>query len=401
MAHPAINWIGWAMALLFLLPHIRSWRRTYVLMGGIDSALIRQTLYLCRFTGNLYILLAALAMIGLLVGISIIGPPIRSGVIAVMVSASLVPVLRLALPPAALFLAGSGDRASTLFFRLNAATPLRVVALLDPQRMGPVGRMLRLDLMRTSTEDTWKSMVHRLIDIAPVFVVDTVHRTGPLRYEAFLMLAPERAARTVFISNDEGACPSLLEAGIDPSVYAIPITRADDMEEATLRLLRMFSGSSPEQEKRIRTPSRTPVVREDWESLPSVLMIALVDGLDGDFLLDEARRTDKSLIALAAPLSSLNEDAAELSIELSWDFSRDPRLVGLYLQTTGLAMVRREFLLEHPDLLGINVPSVSPQKMSFDDLNRPEPVGVAMYELCREWRKRAKQNGLEFRFAQK
>ncbi len=168
----------------------------------------------------------------------------------------------------------------------------------------------------------------------------------------------------VFISNDEGACPSLLEAGIDPSVYAIPITRADDMEEATLRLLRIFS-RSPEQKRTIHTTSRTPVVREDWDSLPSVLMIALVDGLDGDLLLDEARRTDKSLIALAAPPSSLNEDAAELSIELSWDIFRDPRLVGLYLQTTGLAMVRREFLLEHPDLLDINVPGISPQKMSL------------------------------------
>jgi len=276
---------------------------------------------------------------------------------------------------------------------------MRVVALLDPGQMGPVGRMLRLDLMRTSTEDTWKSMVHRLIDIAPVYVVDTVHRTGPLRYEAFLMLAPERAARAVFISNDEGVCPSLLEAGIDPSEYAIPVTREDDMEVAAIRLLRIFSGQ-PEK-KMVRTQSRAPVVREDWESLPSVLMIVLADGLDGDFLLDEAHRTDKSLIALAAPLSSLNQDAAKLSLELSWDFSRDPRLVGLYLQTTGLAMIRREFLLEHPDLLDINVPCVSPQKMSFDDLNKPEPVGVAMHELCRAWRKRAKQNGLEFRFAQK
>jgi len=399
IAHPAINWISWAMAVLFLLPHVRSWWRTHVLMGGIDSALIRQTLYLCRFTGNLYILVAALAMMGLLVGICIIGPPVPSGVIAVMMSVALVPVLRLALPPAVLFLAGSSDRANALFFRLNSAIPMRVVALLDPGQMGPVGRMLRLDLMRTSTEDTWKSMVHRLIDIAPVYVVDTVHRTGPLRYEAFLMLAPERAARAVFISNDEGVCPSLLEAGIDPSEYAIPVTREDDMEVAAIRLLRIFSGQ-PEK-KMVRTQSRAPVVREDWESLPSVLMIVLADGLDGDFLLDEAHRTDKSLIALAAPLSSLNQDAAKLSLELSWDFSRDPRLVGLYLQTTGLAMIRREFLLEHPDLLDINVPCVSPQKMSFDDLNKPEPVGVAMHELCRAWRKRAKQNGLEFRFAQK
>jgi hypothetical protein len=242
-------------------------------------------------------------------------------------------------------------------------------------------------------------MVHRLIDIAPVFVVDTVHRTGPVLYEAFLMLSPERAARTVFISNDEGVCPSLLAAGIDPSEHAIPVTSTDDMEEAVLRLLCVLS-TRPKNEI-ARTQSRIPVVREDWDALPSMLMIGLAEGLDGEFLLAQARHTDKGLIALLVPLSSLSQDAAMLSVELSWDFSRNPRLVGLYLQTSGLAMVRREFLLEHPDLLDIHVPCVSPQRMSFEDMNKPEPVGVAMHKLCQGWKKAAEHHGLEFRFARK
>ncbi|OGF63823.1 MAG: hypothetical protein A2Y62_03525 [Candidatus Fischerbacteria bacterium RBG_13_37_8] len=71
-------------------------------------------------------------------------------------------------------------------------------------------------------------------------------------------------------------------------------------------------------------------------------MIALVDGLDGGFLLTEARKTDKILIALLVPFSSLDEDASKAAIELSWDFSRNPHLVGLYLQDTGLVMVGRK-----------------------------------------------------------
>lgn len=400
MDHPAITWIGWAMALLFLAPHARSWWLTYVLLGGIDGDMVRQMLHLCRFTGHMRILGLSVVAMSSLAGIRILGAPIPSGIMAAMVSTALVPFLRLTLPPAVLFLAGSGDRANALFFQLHlSVSPLRVVALLDPHRMGPLGQMLRLDLMRTSTENTWKSMVHRLIDIAPVYVSDTVHRTGPVRYEAFLLLAPERSARTVFICNDDGKCPSLLAEGIDPSEHAIPVTPVNDMDQAVLRLLHV-SSTLPKSEN---MPSRrvTPVLAENWDSLPSVLMIGLADGLDGGFLLSQARNTDKELVALLVPLSSLGQDAAKVSIELSWDFSRNPRLVGLYLQSTGLAMVRREFLLQNADLLDVHVPGLRPGSMSFEDLNKPEPVGAAVYELCARWRSAAERCGLEFRFARK
>ncbi len=400
MDHPAITWIGWMIALLLLAPHARSWWRTYVLLGGIDIALIRQTLYLCRFTGNLYILIIVLAQIGFLIYIPLFGFQIPSGAMALMVCVSLVPLLRLCLPPAILFLAGSGDRANALFFQLHlSVTPLRVVALLDPQQMGTVGRMLRLDLMRTSNDNTWKSMVHRLIDIAPMFVIDTVHRTGPVCYEVFLMITPERAGRTIFISDDEGVCPSLLEEGIDPSEHAIPVVQKDDMVEAVHRLLYVLN--TLPRSKISNSHSRIPIVPEDWNSLPSVLDIGLAEGLDGEFLLAQARSTDMTLIALLVPLSTLDENAAKVSIDLSWDFSRNPRLVGLYLENTGLVLVRREFLLQHPKLLDIDIPSLSPQTISFEDLNKPEPVGAAVHELCVKWKETAELRDLEFRFASK
>ena len=399
MNHHAITWLGWTMALLVLVPHARSWWRTYALLGGIDGALIRQMLHLCRFTGNLRILAAPFALIGFIVCALAFGLPVPLGVIAMMTSVALVPVFRLTLPPAVLFLAGSSERANALLFRLHfAAAPLRVVALLDPQRMGAVGQMLRLDLMRTASESTWKSMVHRLIDIAPVYVVDTVHRTAPIRYEAFLMLAPERAGRTVFLSDDEGSCPSLLAEGLNPSEHAVPVTRPDDMEEAVREMLHVAS-TLPKRANNTRR--RTPVVPENWASLPSVLMIGLVDGLDGNFVLAQARETDKDLIELLVPLSSMNERAANVSMELSWDFSRNPNLVGIYFETTGLAVVRRHFLLEHSDLLDVRVAGIDPQNMSFEDLNRPEPVGVAVHQLCLGWKRAAQQRGLEFRFAKK
>jgi hypothetical protein len=339
-----------------------------------------------------------LVMMGYLVCIPIIGIHIPSGVMAVLFSVALVPLLRLSLPPTILFLAGSGDRAHTLFFQLHlAVTPLRIVALLDPRQMGPLGQLLRLDLMRTSDDKTWKSMVHRLIDIAPLFVIDTVHRTGPIRYEAFLMISPERAGKTIFVSDDDGNCPSLLEVGVDPSEHAIPVARIDELVEAVHQKLHVLNTLPRSEVTRIQ--SRTPVVSEDWDSLPSLLDISLAEGLDGKFILAQAQSTNMSLIGLVMPLSLLNENTAEVLIDLSWDFSRNPRLVGLYLENSGLVLVKREFLLQHPELLNIFVPGLSKQTLSFEDLDKPEPVGTAVHQLCVTWKKAAEQRNLEFRFA--
>lgn len=400
MDHPAMTWIGWTLALLILAPGAHSWYRTHLLFGRIDGHMIRQMLYLCRFTGHLRVLGLSIAAILCLISIRIFGVPIPSGVMAAMVSVALVPFLRLTTPPAVLFLAGSSNRATNIFWRLNLMVrPLRAVALLDPHRMGPLGKMLRLDLMRTSSENTWKSMIHRLMDIAQVYVADTVHRTGPVRYEAFLLLAPERAMRSVFICGDDGQCPSLEEEGIDPSQYALPVTMAEEMGEAVLRVLEI-SRALPR--KQVTSSSKgLPMVAEDWGSLPSMLMIELTDGLDGGYLIERAQNTDKDLIALLVPFSSVEQEAAKTLMELSWDFSRDPLLAGIYLKSTGVAMVRRQFLLQNVELLDIHVRGLRPGAIALEDLNNPEPVGVAVHDLCVKWREAAAQRGLEFRFARK
>lgn len=141
-----------------------------------------------------------------------------------------------------------------------------------------------------------------------------------------------------------------------------------------------------------------PVVPEDWDSLPSVLDISLAEGLDGKFILAQARSTNRSLIGLLLPISILDENTAKVSVDLSWDFSRNPCLVGLYLENSGLVLVRREFLLQHPELLDIYIHSLSPQTLSFEDLNKPDPVSAVIHQLCVQWRKIAKQSNLEFRF---
>src|ERR1700752_2640628 len=151
MDHPTITLIGWVMAVLFVVPQIWGWWRTYKLFGGIDHALVRQMVHLCRFTGHMRILTLSVVAISGLIGIRILGAPIPSGVMAALVSTELVPFLRLTLPPAILFLAGSCNRSNSRFYQLHrSASPIRVVAFLDHQGMAPLGQLLRLLHKHTS-----------------------------------------------------------------------------------------------------------------------------------------------------------------------------------------------------------------------------------------------------------
>lgn len=400
MNQTIISAIGWTLAILILLPHVHGWIRTNAFFGGISYSIIRQMFHLCRFTGHLLIFGIGLMSITFLVIIRILGAPIPSGIMAAMIAVSIVPFVRSLMPPAVLFFAGSSDRATSLFSKISlSVTPLRIVALLDPKRMGITGHLNRLDLMRTSNEKTWKSMVHCILGIAPVHVIDTVLRTGPVRYEANLMLTPERARHTVFICDDDGECPSLLAEDIDPKEYAIPVYRVGDMNSAVFRILKMFRWLPKREKEKYRKVN--PVVAENWESMPSLLMIILAEGIDGELLIRQVRNTDKELIAFLLPFSCLNDESAKLSIDMSWDFSRDTGLVGLYLQKTGLVLVRPYFLLQNKDLLDIFVNNLSSGTMSDEDPINPEPVGVAVHELCVKLKKVAKQHNLEFRFSNK
>ena len=394
------SWIGCTVALLLLLPQALTWRRTVSLYGRVDRRLIRQMLHLCRYTGHRWIVILSFLLIGWIAWITLAGMPVPPGVMATVVAVALVPLLRVTLPPGILFLAGSGQRATGLLSRLHrSAVSLRVVAGLDYRWMGPFGGMIRLDITRATNDSAWRSVVSRLIDIAPLIVIDTVGRTGPCRYEASLVSTPERIGRTVFVCDENGRCPSLEAEGIDPAEHAVPVIYAEDLEKTVRDVLRR-SGPPPTG----RTiPSRvsTPIIEENWKSLPSMSMIALVDGLDGRFLLAHARNSDKDVIGLLTPHSSVDEATAKASKKLLWEFPRNPRLVGLFLETSGVTLVRRDFLLKLPQLLDLHVEGIRPGQISMEDLNRPEPITAAVYKLCIAWSKEAKRRGLEFRFVQK
>ena len=395
-----IPWIGCGMALAVALAFALTWRRTVSLYGRIDCDLIRQMLHLCRYTGHRWYIVLSFLLMGMFtcvtVAATVAGVAVPPGIIAMVVATALVPPIRVMLPPGILFLAGSGQRATRLFFRLSLSVPLRVVAGLDYHWMGPFGRVSRLDITRATKDSAWRSVVSRLIDITPLIVIDTVERTGPCQYEASLVSTPERVGRTVFICDDDGRCPSLEAVGIDPAEHAIHVIYAENMEKTVRDILR---GSGPPPAGKIPSSASTPIIEETGDSLPSMSIIALVDGLDGRMLLAHALDSDKDVIRLT-PHSSVDEATAKASAELLWEFPRNPRLVGLCLRVSGVTLVRRDFLLTLP-LLDLQVEGIRPELTSMEGLNRPEPITAAVHRLCLAWSKEARRRGLEFRFMQK
>lgn len=410
MSSALTSWIACAVALLLLLTYARAWRRTAALPGGINPAMIRQMLRLCRYTGHWwYLFLSFLALSLLLAGLvalAFLGVPFPLGIVAVGVAVPLVVPFRVMLPPGVLFLAGSGDRATGLFFRLGSAVPVRVVAGLDYARMGPFGLMARLDITRAANDDAWRSVVSRLVDIAPVIIIDTVERTGPCLHEASLVSTPERVGRTVFICDENGRCPSLEAVGIDPAEHAIPVIYPESLEEAAAGKLadavrfKMRGPGLPPAGRAVQPPASAPVIIEDPDSLPSLLVIGLMDALDGGVLLARARDSAQDVIGLLTPLSSLDEVGGEPLIRWLWEFPRNPRLAGLYLQASGVALVRRDFLLDQRELLDLHVAGSRPGLLTMEDLNSPEPITAAVARLCLTWSQEAKRRGLEFRFIQ-
>ena len=94
-------------------------------------------------------------------------------------------------PPAVVLLTTSTPGSGRIFSSMRRSiSPLRCVALLDYRRLGLLHLLPSLnDNLRTRNARIWKSIVHQLIEIAPIVVVDARPESGPVVDEAFLIVA--------------------------------------------------------------------------------------------------------------------------------------------------------------------------------------------------------------------
>lgn len=119
-------------------------------------------------------------------------------------------LMMIILPPSAIVLASSSFQSRWLLETIVwGFKPLRVITLLDASRLGTILIAARHDNLRRFGGQSWQPIVHRLIDIAPLVIVDARIFTPQVREEIEYMLQPERVRRAVFIINDDRSAPGL------------------------------------------------------------------------------------------------------------------------------------------------------------------------------------------------
>jgi hypothetical protein len=303
---------------------------------------------------------------------------------------------RCAQPPAVLLLGSSSPRTMELVKRFGATIlPLRIVALVDygvPWRLNPLAW---IDNLRTSDWTAWKSVVISLIDLAPVVVIDTCGESRSVAQETSLMLEPNRIRKAVFLTDGLGEYPALSANGIDPYAHGLRLLTVDEMDER-LAHYRLGRGYLPSP---IELPSKDPhypLVKEDWQNLPSVLMVGHAGDFDSRWLIDTALRSGKDLLACASPWFDISRSGAEHLLGLNWEFIHDARLAAIMIRGQEI-VVRIAFLREFAS----NLPTVSalgPRRpLTFEELNQPHPVDAAMWECADAIENIAKSHGWKIR----
>jgi hypothetical protein len=391
---------GFAGSLLLML--LRVCWTTVRFFGGLPVGAVSQMLRFTFHSQSLYReTLPALLGPAIAAGIWLpFGARLPRPMIAFLVATfaqSVFLLVRSLQPPVALFLGGSSPAAADLLVRINTVLwPLRCVALLDPVRMHFLQRNAVGDNLRTRDPRLWKSIVHGLIETTPIVVVDTRKASGPLAQEAFIVLAPAHAAKVAFITGEDRRAPALDVHRIDPRRHALTCVT----EEELIPLLwdwtqTRHSLPQPLDGRTLRPRALEP---ENFENLPTVLAVILVDGFDSEGVVHEALASGRQLLHLSTPLSRFEQQDAQWLLELSWEFVHNPDLAVMIFDESARALIRISYLREVGNSLQQRRVQGLVPPFSFSQLDQPEPIWAAVRGFLMELAEQAKASGREVRY---
>jgi hypothetical protein len=389
-------------AIQFLRLLVQSWWRTRLVFGGFPLGASWQLLRLMRHSRRIYWELLA-SLLGIFWTLLVwfvfraIWPRPMIAVFVLILTQSILVLFKSLQPPVALFLAGSSQYAADLLVQINiAVSPLRCVAFLDPKRMHFLQRNAMGENLRTKDPQLWKSIVYRLVEMTPIVVLDTRGESKGILQEAFIMIDPRRASKAVFITDNNGRAPALEAHGIHPANHALTCVTEDEL----IPLLRDRSESpvSTPQPVSWGTAGHDEVlVPENWEGLPSVLVIMLLDFFDSSEAIRHALSSGKGLLQLVAPCSDFEPQDIRWSMEFSWEFVHNRKLALMIFETSARALIRISFLRE----VGHRVPRRAARGLgppwTFEKLNQPEPVWSAVCDFLGDLKRYAEEIGLQVR----
>jgi len=296
---------------------------------------------------------------------------------------------RFALPPAVLVLTGSNTQGFSLLNKVHRAIwPLRVVALLDYSTWAGYGQ----DNLRTNSPHVWRSIVHQLIDIAPIIIVDTRAQSASVEDESFVMLAPERVGKAAFISELDGNCPTLSKHGIRPRDHALPAYTEHELISRLPRLIRSAEGLTFGRSDSLRHIAGNSIIQEGLETIPSRLIYGIVDSFSSKEMYLLAAQSGKDLLVVDFPGPGIEDATARQLRDLTWEFLHDQNLVLLEWEPGTLAVVRIAFLRKVLSALP-NHAAAYPSRLSIEKLFESDPVRNALWETFADLRQAADKLG--------
>lgn len=407
--------IALALPSIVLAMTMYSWYRTARLSGRMPLRVAAWMIGLAWRSRHRYLLCVALGGLALtalyLVASLTMGDPAHPALLLSVATLSSAMLMAVCQPPAIVLLAGSGEATLDLLRSINLAiTPLKAVALLEDEHAGVTQRFRirslilgstldpKFNNLRTTDQQLWQSVVHQLVDIAPIVVVDTRDPGPAVAQETFIMLAPERAGKAVFVVDADGSCPALVANGVDPYRHALRAVAEEDLLPELVHMLDEMPGLTQAPASvdsgAMWKPHRP--IREDFEGLPSVLLLVLGDTFDSSDAIAVARKSDKDLLILLPPGPEIGTSETRRRIYLLYEFLHDPRLVLMIVQPRYEVLIRNSFLVEVARQLRLHTGrNVWP--VTFGEQDEKAPVRRALHGFVEQLRALAREGGSRYR----
>jgi len=216
--HPLVYALFW-LILLWSLVWIGGWIRTIVgtarmfgvlrpeqhdAVWSLNSKAVSPVMPHNSFLGITGILLAILS----------VAFGLNSWVLALyLISVFLSHTAELMRPPLVLLLAQSRIDPSVVYSVTRAASPHRVVSLLEVQGISLERSRARQDSIRGPDDEDWLQRVCEAASLAKIVILDSRSKTGPIMREVEALLRADQTHKCLFIVESSGESPVLDEMG--------------------------------------------------------------------------------------------------------------------------------------------------------------------------------------------
>jgi len=140
-----------------------------------------------------------------------------------------------------------------------------------------------------------------------------------------------------------------------------------------------------------------PILPENLDTFPSMLVIAIINIFDSEDIAKDARNSDKDLIALLLPGSKMIQQNSQQTWTLLWEFAHDPQLAVLIFEPFDGALIRTRFLVDATSQLHQYVARTPQSKLTLEQLFDADPIYSSMHAYVTELKRLAGQRGYTYR----